>query len=188
MNNYPGPRRFSKYRNEVPLQDYLEQLDKHLEKLFEQKLLNLSARLDELKESIAEARRIMEARMDGFPGLFVRKGDADVAITELKAKVELISIMISKTEEDRPIPRIEYSLQHRALEDKVSQNMKDYAISIEILRKDTETKFEKIDEKTQELQNLRANINGRLWALGVGGAIAIVVTQFMIHYVFKIHP
>jgi hypothetical protein len=74
MNDPRGPRRFSKYRDGVSLQEHLE------------KIINL--RFDAIEKAIKEARRVMEHRMEGFPQQFVQRGETDTALTELKLKVD----------------------------------------------------------------------------------------------------
>ena len=44
----------------------------------------MHARIDDLKESITEARRGMENRMEGFPSEFAQKGDMLVTAATLK--------------------------------------------------------------------------------------------------------
>ena len=74
------------------------------------------------------------------------------------------------------LPRTEYALQHLALEDKIEIAKNQYA-------KD----HRELEKKIEGLENLRSNINGRLWAMGVGGVILLTIFEVMLHYVLGIH-
>ncbi len=74
------------------------------------------------------------------------------------------------------LPRSEYGLQHAALENKIDTAQKQY-----------ESSHRDLERKIEKLENLRSNINGRLWALGVGGTVLVIVVEFLIHYVLKMH-
>jgi hypothetical protein len=82
-----------------------------------------------------------------------------------EANVFLATNKEIKDKLDLLLSRREYEVQHQILVDKID--------AMESRVKDTEL--------------LRSNINGRLWALGVGGAVLIAVFEFIIHYVLKIH-
>ncbi len=62
-----------------------------LEQLFDEKLNVIRERLKSMDAAIILARNLLKDLMEGFPQQFVRKGDSDVAITELKSKMESIT-------------------------------------------------------------------------------------------------
>jgi hypothetical protein len=99
-----GPRRFSKYRDGVSLQEHLE------------KMINL--RFDAVDKGIVEARRVMEARMDGFPNEFVRKGDADVKINSIENDVKTLKDLITQF-----VTRPEAELTHTNMENDIKSLM-----------------------------------------------------------------
>jgi hypothetical protein len=75
--NEPRPRRFSKYRDGVSLQEYLE------------KIFNL--KFEAADKALVEARRIMEDRMAGFPQVFLQKGEVEAELKLLKAELKQLS-------------------------------------------------------------------------------------------------
>ena len=148
MNEPRGPRRFSKYRDGVSLQE-------HLEKVIELKF----AALD---KEIAEARRVMEERMRGFPSEFAQKGDMLVTASTLK-ELKDKDLKELKGMFDNTIARPEYENKHSSLMEKIELSSKEI----------------------NDLKNERANIQGRIVATGgvivVVIAIVQVLTQVLIH-------
>lgn len=76
----------------------------------------INLRFEALDSSIAEARRIMEARMQGFPSEFAQK--SDMALTA--ASLADLKRMFENT-----IPRSEYDNKHQTLQEKIDACNKD---------------------------------------------------------------
>ena len=154
------------------------------------------ARVQNEKE-VALASGLMETRMNGFPDQFVRKGDSDVALTEIKFQVSMLSTITNKIDLSTLMPRSEYNIQHQQLSEKIGEAQVDIAEKTELASKtieektstikdNSDLKFSAMERRVQEVENLRSNINGRLWALGVGGTVLIFVLEFLIKYVWKV--
>ena len=145
-----------------------------LEQLFDEKLNVIRERLKSMDAAIILARELLKDLMEGFPQQFVRKGDSDVAITELKSKMELIATTMSRIDLGEMIPRKEYSIQHQALEEKIGVAQKDIADKTELARKTIEektnvlkdsadSKFSALEKKLQdEVSMIKENYDGKL--------------------------
>ena len=108
MNNI-GPRRFSKYRDGVSLQEYLEKV--------------IKLKIESLDKGIIEARRVMENLMLGFPQEYAKKSDMAITamtLKELKDK-DLEDI---KTRIEARMSRSEYEQKHDVLVEKIDTNAK----------------------------------------------------------------
>jgi hypothetical protein len=130
-------------------------LQEHLEKM-------ATLRFAAMDKEIAEARRIMEKRMEGFPSEFAKRGDMIITAATLK---EL---------KDKDIEELKIRIEARMGREEFNQKH--------------ETLIEKIDAANEEinlLKNERANIHGRIAATGVVVVILIalvqVVTQVLVH-------
>lgn len=64
----------------VPLREYME------------------AQIIALKESIIQAKADMERRMDGFPDQFIKKGETDNKITEMKSDLKTLTTFRDRME------------------------------------------------------------------------------------------
>jgi len=186
-------------------------LKEHIEKIFGLKVESLRRELDirfeALAVSIEEAKRIMELKMAGFPAEFVKKGDSDVAITEMKSKVDMVAMGINKLDLLQILPRAEYTIQHKALQDRLDMAANDLAAKLEraatdladrlemarstlddkntALKENLLIRFEALDKKVQEGEVVRANIMGRILGTGAAILISIAVIQLLLHYVWR---
>jgi hypothetical protein len=75
-------RRYREYT--VPLQEHLEKL--------------VFLKFSEVDKAINLASADMERRMNGFPDQFVKKGDADVEIAQLKSDVKVLNDIKNRME------------------------------------------------------------------------------------------
>lgn len=150
-----------------------------LEQLFNEKLNVLRERLKGMDRAIVLAKQLMLDRMNGFPNEFVRKGDSDVAITELKSKMESVTTTLNRIDLGEMIPRNEYSIQHQALEEKIGVAQKEIAEKTELARKTIEektnvlkdsadSKFSALEKKLQdEASMIKENYDGKLSKLDI---------------------
>ena len=164
-----------------------------LEQLFEEKLNVLRERLKAMDEAIVLAKQLMLDRMNGFPNEFVRKGDSDVAITELKAQVSMAMSYLNKIDLSALVPKAEYNLQHKILNDKIDAAQVDIAEKTEMARRTIEEKtnsiketsdikFANLDKKVQDGEIVRANIMGRIMGTGATIFVALAALQIAMHY------
>lgn len=109
MTEYHSPRRFSKYRDGVSLQE-------HLEKMFSQ-------RFEFMRDDITEARRVMENRMEGFPSEFAKKSELELTAITLK-ELKDRDLREIKDSLDARLGRPEYEFQHRILTEKIDAQEK----------------------------------------------------------------
>jgi len=77
-----------------------------LEQLFDEKLNVVRERLRSMDEAIILARGLLKDLMEGFPAQYVRKGDSDVALTEMKAQVTMVMNAMNKIDlvDCHPLP------------------------------------------------------------------------------------
>jgi hypothetical protein len=178
-----------------------------LKEFFETKLDIIRGRLDELDKALILAREQLEkevtmasslmlARMDGFPDQFIRKGDADVALTEIKSQVAMVMASMSKIDLAILMPRVEYNIQHQQLSEKIGAASLDIAEKTELARKSieektnsikdtTDLKFAAMEKRVQASELLKAEITGKIWTLGIVLSIGVIVLEFIIKFVLK---
>lgn len=137
---------------EVSVREHLERVFHcHIDKLEKEIDLRFNAILD----SIAEAKRLMEERMAGFPREYARKGDLEftaATVRELKEKdLEAMRNLI-----DGRLTRDEYAQKHEVLLEKI----------------------DRIESTLQEVENIKANLQGRI--LATGGAVIVIVALIQV--------
>lgn len=59
---------------------------------------HISSRLEDMDKAVAEARRQMETRMDGFPDQFVKRGEVSEQMSGIMTKVDLLVEFKSRAE------------------------------------------------------------------------------------------
>lgn len=147
--------------NEVTVREHLEKLiDCYIERMQTEIDLKFAA----ITDSTAEARRLMEGRMAGFPREFARKDDLEItalAVREIKDKdIEGLKGMI---------------------EDKLSRQ--DYAQRHEILQE----KIDRLETGLQDIQNIRSNLQGRIIATGGAVVFIVALTQILLQVIMHIY-
>lgn len=105
-------------------------------------------------------------------------------------ELEFKNILTRLDSMDRAISKSE-----KAIEDKLKDYpeqfvriaaMTEIKAEIQILSAEMDKRLGEMNVAIQKMDNLRANINGRLFALGAGGLILITALEFVNHYVFKV--
>ena len=178
----------------VPLQKYLEKM---IDLKFKAIETTINLQFKGVEDNIVLARSLMTEKMDGFPQQFVRKGDSDVALTEIKAQVTILTNMITKIDLSLLMPRSEYNLQHQQLSEKIGLASVDIAEKTELARKSIEEKtnsikdtsdlkFTTMEKRVQASELLKAEITGKIWSLGIVLSVGIIVLEFIIRYVLKV--
>lgn len=107
--------------------------------------------VENIKSEIAEARRVMEDRMAGFPAEFAKKSEMTITASVLKDLKDKDLREIKDLCEDR-LTKEEYNQRHEVILDKV-----------------------------RKVENDVANIQGRIAATGVVGVVVVVAVQILIH-------
>jgi multidrug resistance efflux pump len=116
----------------VSQKEYFEAILGAMDKAFD-------ARIESMQMAVNLAKQDMERRMDGFPNQFVKKGETDVAITQLASDMktlnEIKNTYLSRTEFDMAHTRLNddvRSLQDakNQMEGKASQNSMVLAIAV----------------------------------------------------------
>lgn len=131
----------------------------HLERVFHCQIDKLEKEVDlrfrAIVESITEAKRLMEERMSGFPREYARKGDLEFtadAVREVKDKdLAVIRKMIAGR-----LTREEYAQKHEVLLEKI----------------------DRMESSLQEVENIKANLQGRI--LATGGAVIVIVALIQV--------
>lgn len=144
---------------EVTVREHLERVFHcHIDKLEKE----IDLRFGAILESIAEAKRLMEERMAGFPREYARKGDLEFtadAVREVKEKdLEAIRKMIVGR-----LTREEYAQKHEVLLEKI----------------------DRMESSLQEVENIKANLQGRI--LATGGAVIVIVALIQVGLQIVMH-
>ena len=167
-----------------------------LEQLVDEKLNVGRERLRSMDEAIILARGLLKDLMEGFPAQYVRKGDSDVALTEMKAQVTMVMNAMNKIDLGALVPKAEYNLQHKILNDKIEAAQGDIAEKTEMARKSIEDKttalkdnadikFQVLDKKVQDGELVRADIMGRIIGTGATLFVALAALNILLHYLWK---
>ena len=167
-------------------------LRKYLVDLFDEKINVLRQRLEQMDTALIEAKVQMESRMNGFPDQFIRKGDADVAIVEVKLRMDMLANTVGKFDAMQIVPRPEYLIQHKSLEDKLGAAQTDIAEKTELARSaivdktdaiksEFSLRLEAVDAKVQAGERSISNINGKIVGTGAAVGAILAVIQIMIH-------
>jgi len=143
----------------VSVKEYLDGIMAEKFKTYEEKLETIRATLGAMDKALVWAKQSVDEKMQGFPMEYVRKGDSDVAITELRAKVELVNSLVTKFDMRSVLPRGEYEIHHNDLEEKTVE-----------LRKD----LQKVDTTV-------ANMNGRILGTAAAVLAGSAVIQILMH-------
>ena len=161
--------------------------------LCEEKLNVIRERLKAMDAAIVLAREMVDSLMEGFPQQYVRKGDSDVALTEMKAQVSMAMVSLNKIDLTSFVPKAEYNLQHKILNDKIEAAQVDIAEKTEMARKtiedktgtikeNSELKIGALDKRLQDSEKVLSNMTGRILGTGAAVIVAMGVIQFIIHY------
>jgi hypothetical protein len=152
MNDPRGPRRFSKYQDGVSVKDFLLSIT-------EEKFIGVNFRFLALKDSIAEARRLMEEKMAGFPNEYAKK-----------LELEQTALMVKELK-DKDLEEIKKLIN-------LKLSTSDYDSKHEILLE----KYDALKDKSRGWETIEANINGRLWTLGGVVVGAFIILGYLFNY------
>jgi len=158
MNVPRGPRRFSKYQDGVSVKDFLLSIT-------EEKFVGVDYRFISLKDSITEARRLMEEKMSGFPNEYAKK-------LELEQTAQLV-----KELKDKDLEEIKKLIN-------LKLSTSDYDSKHEVLLE----KYDGLKDKSRGWETIEANINGRLWTLGLVVVGAFVILGYLFNFGLHLPP
>lgn len=131
----------------------------HLESVFQCQINNLEKEIElrfkAIIEAITEAKRLMEDRMAGFPREYARKADLQFTANAVKEVKEKNLEDLRKLIEYR-LTRDEYAQRHESLLEKI----------------------DRIENKLQGVENIKANLQGRI--IATGGAVIIIVALIQV--------
>lgn len=137
---------------DVTVREHLEEVFRcHIHKLEKE----FDLRFNAIIEATAEARRLMEERMAGFPREYARKGDLEFTAEAVREVKEKDLETVRKLIEGR-LTRDEYAQKHEGLLDKI----------------------DRVETKLQGIENIRANLQGRI--LATGGAVIVIVALIQV--------